>query len=149
MDKSGRIRTVAGMVTRRSVGANGPALKCHPNGPKHQSLDRNGSVVIYKTENHPIHCYQPIDVTIYFIVGSGAKETASLGVDPKQAELKQSHSIIAYRQTGELYISDSSRNRMGKITRQVVAQPITGAYLATIAFAVRRPSTAAETIPPA
>jgi DNA-binding beta-propeller fold protein YncE len=117
VDAAGRIRTVAGTGARGAAGVGGPAVKCQLNGPKHLSIDRDGTVLIADTENHRILRYVPKDMTIHLVAGSGKKGAGGLGGDPKAAELSQPHGVIAHPKTGEIYIADSSNHRVLKIGR--------------------------------
>jgi hypothetical protein len=40
-----------------------------------------------------------------------------VGGDPVKAELNQPHGVLVHPKTGEIYISDSSNNRVLKIVR--------------------------------
>jgi DNA-binding beta-propeller fold protein YncE len=113
--RDGRVRTVAGTGKAGAAGVGGPALRAEMNGPKHLSIDRDGSVLIADTENHRILRYVPGDGTLRLVAGTGKKGTAGLGGDPRQAELSQPHGVLAHPKTGDIYIADSSNNRILRI----------------------------------
>jgi DNA-binding beta-propeller fold protein YncE len=115
VDPQGRIRTVAG--TGKPGAGSGPALKAALNGPKHICIDRDGSVLIADTENHRIVRYVPEKQEIVVVAGTGKKGAAGLGGDPLKAELSQPHGVLGEPKTGDIYISDSSNNRIVKIER--------------------------------
>jgi sugar lactone lactonase YvrE len=115
-DSGGKIRTVAGTGRAGSAGDGGDARKATLNGPKHLCIDRDGSVVIADTENHLIRRYLPDTGKIVRVAGTGKKGTAGVGGPPKQAELSQPHGVFVHP-SGELYIADSSNNRVLKIER--------------------------------
>ncbi|MBA4187838.1 MAG: hypothetical protein C0467_07455 [Planctomycetaceae bacterium] len=115
VDAKGVIRTVAG--TGKAGMGMGKALEAAMNGPKHLSIDRDGSVLIADTENHRIVRYSPKDETLTAIAGTGKKGSAGVGGDPLKAEFNQPHGVIAHPKTGELYISDASGGRVLKIVK--------------------------------
>ena len=113
VNKEGVIRTVAG--TGKSGTAVGKALQTQMNGPKHLCVDKDGSVLIADTENHRILRYLPKEEKVVVVAGIGKKGSAGLGGDPLKAELNQPHGVTVHPKTGELYICDSSNNRILKI----------------------------------
>jgi DNA-binding beta-propeller fold protein YncE len=115
VDGNGHIRTVAGTGKPGSAGVGGPALKAQMNGPKHVSIDHDGTVLIADTENHRVLRYAPKEGTLTLVAGTGRKGTAGLGGDPTKAELSQPHGVIAESKTGVICIADSSNNRILKI----------------------------------
>lgn len=114
--REGKIRTVAGTGEKGFSGDGGPALQAKLNGPKHLTVDRDGSVVIADTENHVIRRYLPKEGRIVRVAGSGVKGTAGLGGPPEQAEFFQPHGVTI-APNGELVICDSSNNRVVRIER--------------------------------
>jgi hypothetical protein len=114
VDRSGRIRTVAGTGQPGDSGDGGDARQARMNGPKHLCVDARGDVLIADTENHRIRLYRPADGTIRTIAGSGRKGTKGLGGPPGDAELNQPHGV-AIGPGGVVYIADSSNNRILKI----------------------------------
>jgi sugar lactone lactonase YvrE len=114
VDRSGKIRTVAGTGTKGASGDGGDARKATLNGPKHLCVDPRGNVVIADTENHRIRLYRPADGTIVNLAGTGRKGTAGLGGPPGDAEFFQPHGVTI-GPAGVLYISDSGNNRILKI----------------------------------
>jgi sugar lactone lactonase YvrE len=116
VDSQGKIRTVAGTGKAGATGDGGDARKATLNGPKHLCIDRDGSVVIADTENHLIRRYQPDTGKIVRVAGTGKKGTAGVGGPPEEAELSQPHGVHVSA-AGELYIADSSNNRVLKIER--------------------------------
>ncbi len=114
VDRSGKIRTVAGTGERGDSGDGGDARKAKLNGPKHLCVDAEGNVLIADTENHRIRLYRPQDGTIRGVAGTGRKGSAGLGGPPQSAELNQPHGVTV-GPDGSLYISDSSNNRILKI----------------------------------
>ena len=73
VDRSGKIRTVAGTGAKGSSGDGGDARKATLNGPKHLCVDPQGNVIIADTENHRIRMYRPADATIVSVAGSAAR----------------------------------------------------------------------------
>ena len=87
------------------------------NGPKHLCIDRDGGVLIADTENHVIRKYLPGEGKIVRIAGTGKKGTAGLDGPPDSVQLSQPHGINLHA-SGDLYISDSSNNRVVRISRK-------------------------------
>lgn len=116
VDPAGRIRTVAG--TGKAGAGTGTALKAAMNGPKNLCIDRDGSVLIADTENHRIVRYVPGEGKLVVVAGTGKKGTAGVGGDPAKAQLSQPHGVIVHPKTGDIYIADSSNNRILKIVRE-------------------------------
>ena len=117
VDAAGKIRTVAGTGEKGFSGDGGDALKAKMNGPKHLCFDRDDGVLFADTENHVIRKYLPESGKIIRIAGTGKKGSAGVGGSPEQAELSQPHGITLHS-SGDLYISDSSNNRILKIERE-------------------------------
>ena len=116
IDAKGRIRTIAG--TGKAGLGTGPALQSSFNGPKHLCIDSDGSVLIADTENHRIVRYLPSEEVLVAVAGTGKKGTADIGGDPRKAEFNQPHGVIVHPKTRDIYISDSSNNRVLKIVRE-------------------------------
>ena len=113
VDKSGRIRTLIGgkaNEVRDETGGVPLPLK----GPKHLSIDHDGNVLIADTENHLIRKYLPAEKKLIRIAGTGQPGSKGLNGPPLEAELKQPHGVYDHS-SGEIYISDSSNNRIVKI----------------------------------
>jgi hypothetical protein len=110
VDPNGRIRTVAGTGQPGFGGDGGPALQAVMNGPKHVSIDADGSVLITDTENHVIRRYVPSTGTLVRVAGTGEKGASGLGGPPASLQLNRPHG--AFRHRGALYISDSDNHRV-------------------------------------
>ncbi len=110
VDANGRIRTVAGTGEPGFGGDGGPALKATMSGPKHISIDADGSVLITDTENHVIRRYRPASGTIERVAGTGQQGAAGLDGPPEQLQLNRPHG--AFRHKGTLYVSDSENHRV-------------------------------------
>jgi DNA-binding beta-propeller fold protein YncE len=116
VDANGRIHTVAGTGKQGATGDGGDARLATFNGPKHLCIDRDGNVLIADTENHAIRRYIPDSGKIVRVAGTGAKGSAGVAGPPDKVELSQPHGVFAGPQ-GEIFIADSSNNRILKITR--------------------------------
>jgi DNA-binding beta-propeller fold protein YncE len=114
VDKSGKIRTVAGTGKPGDSGDGGDARLARMNGPKHLCTDARGNVLIADTENHRIRIYRPDNGTIRTVAGTGKKGVKGLGGPPAEAELSQPHGVTV-GPGGILFIADSSNNRILKI----------------------------------
>jgi len=115
VDHNGKIRTVVGTGEKGASGDGGDALKATMNGPKHLCVDLQDDVIIADTENHMIRKYVPGTGKIVRVAGTGKKGTAGIGGPPEEVELNQPHGVTVDH-TGILFISDSSNNRVLKIT---------------------------------
>lgn len=114
VDRSGRIRTLAGDGRPGGSGDGGDARRARLSGPKHLCVDARGDVLIADTDNHRIRVYRPGDGTIRTIAGTGRKGASGLGGPPTGAELNEPHGVTI-GPGGILYISDSMNNRILRI----------------------------------
>jgi len=113
VDPQGKIRTLIGpgaAPCKDETGQRAKPLK----GPKHLCVDRQGNVLIADTENHLIRKYLPRENKLIRVAGTGKRGAALPGSDPLTAELNQPHGVYLHP-AGDLYISDSSNNRVLKI----------------------------------
>jgi DNA-binding beta-propeller fold protein YncE len=117
VDHQGRIRTIAGTGKTGATGDGGDARQATLNGPKHLCLDADGNVIIADTENHLIRKVIVSEGKIVRLAGTGKKGSAGVGGPPLEAELNQPHGVYVHPKTGDLYIADSSNNRILKIER--------------------------------
>ncbi len=116
VDTDGKIKTVVGTGKAGATGDDGPGREATLNGPKHLCIDRDDSVVIADTENHLIRRYLPADKKIVRVAGSGKKGTDGLNGPPEKVELNQPHGVFV-GPGGDLFIADSTNNRILKIER--------------------------------
>ena len=116
VNRSGKIRSLAGTGQPGDSGDGGDARRARLNGPKHLCVSPLGSVLIADTENHRIRVFDPEQGTIETIAGTGRKGTAGLGGLAKNAELSQPHGVTV-GPDGFLYISDSNNNRIVKVEK--------------------------------
>jgi DNA-binding beta-propeller fold protein YncE len=112
----GKIRTVVGTGKAGATGDGGKAIEATLNGPKHLCADKEDNILIADTENHLIRKYIPKEGKIVRIAGSGKMGTAGVGGPPLAAELQQPHGVYLHP-SGELYIVDSTNNRVLKIVK--------------------------------
>lgn len=118
VDGRGRIFAAVNADGKKAYcGDGGPALKAPLNGPKHLCVDREDNVIIADTENHAILKYLPREKKVVRIAGTGVKGTAGVGGDPLKCELFRPHGVSVHPKSGEIFISDSSNNRVLKIVR--------------------------------
>jgi DNA-binding beta-propeller fold protein YncE len=116
LEKDGTIRTVAGTGKAGNGGDGGPALAASLNGPKHVTVDRDGSVLIADTENHRIRRYDPASGTVTAFCGSGTKGRAGLGGSALKVELNKPHGVTI-APDGSVIIADSSNDRVIRVVR--------------------------------
>jgi DNA-binding beta-propeller fold protein YncE len=115
VNRGGKISTEVGTGQAGSRGDGGDPLKAQLNGPKHLCVDRDGNVIIADTENHVIRKYERKLAKLTRVAGTGKKGTAGVGGKPTEVELSQPHGVFIHE--GELYIADSSNNRILKIEK--------------------------------
>jgi sugar lactone lactonase YvrE len=113
----GKIRTVVGTGKAGATGDGGDAINATLNGPKHLCADKEDNIIIADTENHLIRKYLPKEGKIIRLAGSGKKGTAGVEGPPLAVELNQPHGVYLHP-SGELYIVDSSNNRVLKIVKE-------------------------------
>jgi sugar lactone lactonase YvrE len=117
VDRSGKIRTVAGTGKPGAFGDSGPARDATLRGPKHLCVDRDGSVIIADTDNHIIRRYLPEKGTISRVAGTGTMGASGLGGPPEQVELNIPHGVCVHRD-GTLYIVDTGNDRVLKVVKE-------------------------------
>jgi len=113
VDSGGRIRTLIGKSVAELVDEEGRTPR-PLKGPKHLSIDHDGNVLIADTENHLIRKYIVGERRLVNIAGSGKGGNGGIGGSPLAAELKQPHGVYEHA-SGEIFISDSSNDRVVKI----------------------------------
>ena len=116
VDRSGRIRTVAGNGEPGATGDDGDALQAKLRGPKHLCLDARGDVLIADTDNHVIRKLLVREGKMVRVAGTGKKGAGGAGGPPLEIELNEPHGVTVHRD-GSLYIADSSNDRVLKIVR--------------------------------
>jgi sugar lactone lactonase YvrE len=117
VDRTGKIRTVAGTGKAGDSGDGGDARQATFNGPKHLCVDAAGNVLVADTENHRVRVYHPHDGTILTVAGTGRKGNRGVGGPATKAELNQPHGVTL-GPGGAIYIADSSNNRILRIVER-------------------------------
>lgn len=117
VSSDGKIRTVAGMGKVGATGDGGDATKATMNGPKHLCVDKEDNVIIADTENHLVRKYLRKEGKIVRVAGSGKMGMGGVGGPPLAVELHQPHGVYLHP-SGELYIVDSSNNRVLKVVKE-------------------------------
>jgi DNA-binding beta-propeller fold protein YncE len=112
VDRSFRIRTVAGTGEPGFSGDGGPAREARLRGPKHISVDGEDRVLIADTENHAIRRYDPRDGTLRRVAGTGEAGSAGLGGPAESVQLRRPHGAQAHPRTGAIFVSDSDNHRV-------------------------------------
>src|SRR5439155_3748783 len=116
VDRSGKIRTVAGTGGKGFAGDDGEALKASFGEPKHLCVDASDNVIIADTDNQVIRKYVPKENRIVRLAGSGKSGSGGVGGPANAVELNQPHGVFVDK-SGTLYIADSLNNRVLKIER--------------------------------
>jgi DNA-binding beta-propeller fold protein YncE len=118
----GTISTVAGTGTAGAT-LDEAAKKVQFNGPKHLCMEyRDGSeyILVADSENHRILRFafspgKPLKAEL--VAGTGKKGSAIVDGDPLKSQLAQPHGVAVHPKTGEIYVADSSNNRILKIAK--------------------------------
>ena len=72
--------------------------------------------MIADTENHMIRKYLPREHKLVRVAGTGKAGAAGLNAPPLEAQLNQPHGVFVHPK-GDLYIADSTNNRVLKIEK--------------------------------
>jgi sugar lactone lactonase YvrE len=116
VDRSGKIRTVAGTGRKGLAGDDGEGLKASFGEPKHLCVDASDHVMIADTDNHVIRKYLPKENRIVRVAGSGKTGSGGVGGPANAVEFNQPHGVYVDK-SGALYVADSLNNRVLKIER--------------------------------
>jgi sugar lactone lactonase YvrE len=131
---TGLSSVIAGRGTSGFSGDGGPALNAQLNSPRGVALDSAGNLYIADTSNHRIRKIDAATGNISTIAGTG---TGTFGGDNAAATAARVNSPqgVALDSAGNVYIADTSNNRVRKIDAgtgniSTVAGNGTGGYLA-------------------
>ena len=111
---TGIITTYAGTGTAGSTGDGGAATSARLNGPKAVRLNSAGDLYIADTGNNKIRLVTVAGI-ITTVTGTGTAGSAGDGGSPTAAQLNAPGGI-AVTSTGAYYISDSSNNKIRKVS---------------------------------
>ncbi|MFI0242665.1 RICIN domain-containing protein [Streptomyces sp. NPDC016845] len=120
----GVISTVAGTGAAGFSGDGGPAASARLNLPLGIALDATGVLYICDYSNHRIRKIAT-DGTISTVAGSGVAGFKGDGGPAVSAQLKNVHGV-AVGQEGDLYIADSSNNRVRRVTADGTISTVAG-----------------------
>jgi sugar lactone lactonase YvrE len=120
----GVITTVAGNGTGGFSGDGGRASSAQLNGPRGVFVDAAGNLFIADTDNQRIRKVTPAG-TIGTVAGTGVAGFNGDSVPALQAQLRNPVSVAVDRGS-TLYISDSSNNRIRKITADGIIRTAAG-----------------------
>jgi sugar lactone lactonase YvrE len=113
VDISGMITTVAGNGTEGFAGDGGPAAQARLNFPTGVTVDRAGNLFITDQSNNRVRKVSSVEV-ITTVAGNGIGGFSGDGSAAIRASLK-SPGGVAVDEAGNLYIADSSNNRIRKL----------------------------------
>jgi M6 family metalloprotease-like protein len=119
----GTISTVAGTGTCSFSGDGGPASAAHLCSPSALLVDGAGNVYVADTSNYRVRMISP-DGTISTVAGSGSS-SSSKETGPATSTAIGSVSSIAMTSNGDLYIADTSVNRI-RVVHNGVVSPFAG-----------------------
>jgi sugar lactone lactonase YvrE len=113
VDRSGKIKTVAGGLGSGYSGDGGPALKAALYGPVGLTLGPDGSLYIADSWNQRVRRVDGRGI-ITTVAGNGSYGYSHDGVPARAAALKMPGSV-AVAPDGSLYIADSNTYRIRKV----------------------------------
>lgn len=124
IDPNGIITTVAGNGQSGYAGDGGLAINASLNKPNDIIFDSNGNLIFSDLQNH---CIRKIDANgiITTIAGTGVNGYSGDGGAAVLAELKNPDGI-AIDGAGNLFIADTSNNRIRKITPNGIISTVAG-----------------------
>lgn len=105
---------LAGVGGTGYAGDGGPALLARFNGPKGIAVAPSGDVYLADTENHVIRVIRAASGKIETVAGDGTPGDGPDGL-PLRCRLYKPHGVCVDAQ-GNVYIGDSSNNRVRKLT---------------------------------
>lgn len=115
VDAAGKLSRLAGTGKKGYSGDGGSARDAQLNGPKHLCLDAQGNILIADTENHCIRRVVVKTGKIELVAGRGDE---SLLGDAASIALRQPHGVTVHPGTQDIYIADSSNNRIVRLVQQ-------------------------------
>ena len=121
----GTITTLAGSGTYGYSGDGGPADAAEMNFPIGLALDGSGNLYFADQNNNRIRRIDLADKTISTVAGSGIASYSGDGGAAASARLYGSNGL-AFDSSGNLYIADSSNNRIRKINAVGVISTVAG-----------------------
>jgi uncharacterized protein (TIGR03437 family) len=115
---NGVITTVAGNGTPGYTGDNGPATSAQLYGPTAVAVDSAGNLYIADTTNQCIR--KVANAAITTVAGNGARGFNGDNILATSAQLNNPYGL-AVDSAGDLYIADSSNNRIRKVSGGMIA----------------------------
>ena len=122
VDITGKITTIAGTGVAGNLGDGGPALSAQLNSPQGLAVDRMGNVYVVDANNATIRMITP-GGAISKIAGGG--KALNDGGPAQAAKLNSPHGM-ALDGPGNIYVADSSDNRVRLITTDGIIHTLIG-----------------------
>lgn len=110
----GIISTYAGTGQAGYAGDGGPAITARLNGPRGLAVDASGALLIADYGNHRVRKISARDQIISTIAGTGLDGFSGDGGPATKAQLNFPSGVAADR-TGDIYVADTSNNRIRMI----------------------------------
>ena len=135
---NGIITTVAGDVAADQSsgglggfsGDGGPATQARLNSPQGIALDQAGDLFIADTFNNAIREVTPAGIISTIVNSAGTKGSSGNGGPAAAAELNTPFGVSVDASTGDLYIADTSNNKLRVVTGFPVATTTAGGPVA-------------------
>jgi uncharacterized protein (TIGR03437 family) len=121
---SGIISTVAGTGTAGYAGDGGPATSANLNSPYGTAVDGSGNLFIADENNNRIRKVSPSGI-ITTVAGTGSSSFSGDGGPATSAQLNSPHNVTLDG-SGNLYFSDSSNNRIRKVSSTGIISTVAG-----------------------
>jgi hypothetical protein len=112
----GVITTVAGTGTAGLSGDGGPATAAMLNSPQGVALDRSGDLFIADTFNNAIREVTPAGIMSTVVNSAGAKGSSGNGGPATAAKLNTPYAVTEDDSTGNVYVADTSNNKIRAVT---------------------------------
>ena len=122
---AGIISTVAGDGTIGYSGDGGPATSAKLSAPNGVAVDASGKLYIADSNNHVIRAVTPAGI-ISTVAGNGLNGFSGDGGSAKAASLSVPSGVAVDAGTGNLYIADSTNNRIRVVTPAGIISTVAG-----------------------
>jgi len=124
VDVAGIITTVAGSRTFKFGGDGDPAISASLNSPQGLALDSSGNLFISDMFNHRVRKVSTKGI-ITTVLGTGVVASSGDGGPATAASINETYGVAADR-FGNLYVADSTGNRVRKVAPNGIVTTVAG-----------------------